>query len=123
VTLITYGSLLDNVLDAADILSEQGIQARVLRFLNVAPLPLDAVISKVGDCRRIVIAEETAAGSGIRHDLASAILERLPECRVSGMDLGNEFVTHGSKQELYTAYGLDAQAIAEFTKGVLNSED
>ncbi len=123
VTLITYGSLLDNVLDAADKLAEQGIQARVLRLLNVAPLPVEAVVFKLGDCRRVVIAEETAAGSGIRHDLASAVQERLPDCRVSGMDLGNEFVTHGSKQELYTAYGLDAQAIAEFTKGVLNSED
>ena len=103
--------------------SEQGIQAKVLRLLNVAPLPVDSIVSAIGGCKNVVIIEETAAGAGIRHDLASAIIEKCPHCCVRGMDLGNEFVTHGSKQELYKAYGLDDRAIGEYVKGVLKNED
>ena len=123
VALITYGTALDNVMDAAGILAEQGIRAKVLRLLNVVPLGADAVIEAMGECRNAVIVEETAAGAGIRHDLASEITKKRPDCRVYGMDLGDEFVTHGSKTELYKAYGLDGQAIAEFTKGVLRCEN
>ena len=118
--LITYGSLLDNVMDAAEILSQQGISAKVVRLPAVAPLPVKAVLDAVGTCSRVVICEETAAGAGIRTDLAAAISRNLPGCVVDGMDLGGEFVTHGSKAELYRAYHLDGNSIAEFTKGVLN---
>jgi len=123
VVLITYGRLLDQVLAAAELLSKSGVEAKVLRLLNVAPLPVSQVLDQIGDCHHVVICEETASGSGIRHDLASAISENKPSCRVFGMDLGYEFVTHGSVGELYIACGLDEKAIAEFTKGVLENED
>lgn len=123
IVLITYGTLLDNVMDAAEILSQQGIQAKILRLLNVMPLPVDEVLNSIGECKTVVIVEETASGAGIRNELAAAINEKMPNCRVYGLDLGNEFVTHGSKPELLKAYGLDGQAIAEFTKGVLRCEN
>ena len=47
----------------------------------------------------------------------------MPECVIGGMDLGSEFVTHGSKTELYKAYHLDGKSIAEYTKGVLMREN
>ncbi len=123
VVLITYGTILDNVLEAAELLSQKGIDAKVLRLLNVAPLPVEAVLTELQGFETAIIVEETAAGSGIRQDLASAIREKIPGCAVFGMDLGSEFVTHGSKPELFKAYGLDGRAIAEFTKGVVSHEN
>jgi len=123
VVLITYGTMLDNVMEAAQLLSEQGIEARVLRLLNVMPLPASQVLQQLGSCNNIVIIEETSAGSGIRHDLASAIREYSPDCTISGMDLGGEFVTHGSKPLLLGAYGLDAGSIADYVKGAIHRED
>ena len=123
VAIITYGTLVDHALEAAEILAGQGIQTSVIRLLHVAPLPVEAIISSLGHCRRVIIVEETAAGSGIRHDLASALREIMPECVIGGMDLGSEFVTHGSKTELYKAYHLDGKSIAEYTKGVLMREN
>ncbi len=123
VAVITYGTLLDNVMEAAGILAQQGVEAKVLRLLNVAPLPTYAIMEALGSCRRVVIVEETAAGSGIRHDLADQLRRGISDCMIDGLDLGNEFVTHGSKAELYKAYGLDGRSIAEFTKGVLDREN
>ena len=123
VALVTYGTMLDNVMEAAQLLAEQGVHAKVLRLLNVAPLPVSRVLEEIEGIHHAVIVEETADGSGIRHDLASAIQENRPDCAVSGIDLGNEFVTHGSKPQLYKAYGMDAVSIAEFVKGALRDED
>ena len=66
--------------------------------------------------------EETAANSGVAQPLAWQLRGLCPECRVSGIDLGHDFVPHGSQQRLYEYCGLDAASIAQFVSGVLTDE-
>lgn len=122
VTLITYGTLLDNVMQAAELLDRQGIHATVLRLLTVAPLPVAQIVSGISARHHVVIVEEVCAGSGIRQDLAWELCHALPDCKVDGIDLGHRFVTHGSPASLYQYCGLDAQSIADYTREVLRHE-
>ncbi len=120
VTLITYGNMLDNVLDAAKLLAEQGIEATVLRLLTVSELPADQIVQQMSDNHTVVVVEEACSGSGIREALSWQLHQLEPNCRVYGMDLGKTFVTHGSVNELHHCCGLDAAGIAEYTKEVLS---
>ena len=120
VTLVTYGAMLDNVLEAAEELSAQGIEATVLRLLTVSPLPAREVLGKMSHNRCLIVAEEASAKSGIRDELAMELRRLCPECRVDGVDLGWDFVPHGSVKELRADCGLDGRSIAEFTKEVLS---
>lgn len=120
VTLITYGSMLDNVLEAAELLAKQGVEATVLRLLTLSALPARQIAALLPENRRIVVAEEACTGSGIREALSWELNEICPDCRVYGVDLGADFVTHGSKKELYAHYGLDGESIAKFTREVLS---
>ena len=120
VTLVTYGSMLDNVLDAAEILSRRGIEATILRLLTVSALPAREIIAEMSEKRRVIVAEEVCTGSGIREALAWELRKLCPDCRVDGVDLGADFVTHGSTKELYRHYGLDGESIANYTQGVLS---
>ena len=119
VALITYGSTLQNVLDAAQELAQQGMEATVLRLLTVCPLPSEQVAAYLQQTKHAVIVEETAAGSGIREALAWNLAKLCPECRVDGIDLGREFVPHGSLTELYQRCGLDGVSIAAYIREVL----
>ena len=119
VTLITYGTVFKNVMDAAALLEEQGIHASVLRLQTVAPLAVDRIVQEISANHHVVVVEEVCGNSGIRQELSWQLRRRLPDCRVDGIDLGCRFVTHGSMDALYHHYGLDAQAIAEFTREVL----
>lgn len=119
VALISYGSTLQNALDAAEELSKQGVEASVLRLLNVWPLPSEQVATYLQQIRCAVIVEETAAGSGIREALAWDLKKLCPECHVDGVDLGRDFVPHGSLQELYERCGLDAASIAAYVREVI----
>ena len=65
VTLVTYGSMLDNVLEAAEILSQRGIEATVLRLLTVSALPTREILAEMSENRRVIVAEEVCTGSGI----------------------------------------------------------
>ena len=120
VTLITYGSMLDNVLEAAQMLAEQGVEATVLRLLTVSDLPAKELVSNLPENHRVIVAEEVCRGSGIREALAWELQKEVPDCQVFGMDLGRDFVPHGSQKELYRHCGLDARSIAAYTKEVLS---
>lgn len=116
VTFVTYGRTLDNVLEAAGLLSAEGVEAGVLRLLTVSNLAAGEILEQLPDSRRVVVVEEVCSGSGIREALAWELREKCPECRVWGLDLGREFVTHGSLQELYALCGLDPESIAAFVR-------
>ncbi len=119
VTLLTYGSLLDNVLSAAEALSLQGMEATVLRLLSVSELNGEQIRCQMSENKTIIVAEEVAAHSGIREALAW----ELRDCHVEGIDLGRDFVPHGAQDKLYAHCGLDAASIADFTKEVLSCEN
>ncbi len=120
-TIITYGSVLENVLDCADILAEKGVNVTVLRLLRVAPLPIEEIISKIQG--NVLVVEEVSTNSGIHGALGLAIRNRLPQCKLDCLDLGADFVTHGSMDALYHAYALDAQSIAKRALEVIHSEN
>ena len=115
VTIITYGTILQNAMKAADILFEDGIEASVLRLMSIAPLPIDEIIENIST-DHILILEETAAGSAVCHHLAEALSAKNPQLQIRSLNLGNGFVPHGSIKDLYTHYGLDAASIAEFIR-------
>ena len=123
VTLVTYGAVLENVMAAAEILANHGVEATVLRLLAVDPLNVDELISKMSEDRHIVIVEEAAEGSGIHEALAWEISKKLPDCVVNALDLGCRFITHGSLVELYRHYGLDPESIAAKVLEVRQNEN
>ena len=122
-TFVTYGAITNNVLAAAELLSQQGIEVTVLRLLKAAPLPIDDVRGYVPGNHKVIVVEETCTGSGIREALAWDLRQKNPACRVYGMDLGGKFVTHGSLTALYQHCSLDEKSIFEYAKEVLGYED
>ncbi len=120
ITLITYGTLLENVMQSAQLLAQQGIEATVLRLLTVADLPAQQVANQIVPGKPVIILEETCSNSGIREALAWELEKYCPGCLVEGKDLGPNFVPHGGQKELYRHCGLDEQSIAEFAREVLS---
>lgn len=123
VTIITYGIMLKNAMDAAEILHEQGVEATVLRLLTVEPLPIKQVISAISHNPYAVILEDASGQSGIGDSLARRIYEKLPGSRVDTMNFGQQYVTHGTVQKLYEHYGLDGRSVAKHILEVRNSEN
>ncbi len=122
ITLITYGTLINPVLDAAARLEKQGIQCSVLRLLELADFSVEEILGMMPEKKNVVVIEETAANSGVKLPLAWELHQQCPDCRVSGIDLGKGFVPHGNQARLYEYCGLDADSIARFVSGVLVDE-
>jgi len=103
VAIITYGTMLENVNKAAEQLSEQGIEATVLRLLSPSCLDACQILPCIPKNTPVLVVEEVCAGSGIKEKLAWEMLRLDPMRRIEGLDLGRDFVTHGSQQKLYEA--------------------
>lgn len=121
VTFVTYGVMLDNVLEAAKLLSQQGIEATVLRLVNLTDLHEEQILELAPKNRPVIVVEEAAAGSGIHEALAYGLMQLCPGCRVSGRDLGKDFITHGNVKKLYEICGLDATSLAAYAKEVVEA--
>ena len=117
-TFITYGTMLDPVMAATDILSRQGVEATVLRLMNLTDLPVGQIAEHRAQNGPVIIVEEITHGSGIQEALSFELLQKCPGIPVYGRDLGGDFVTHGDKKRLYENCGLDAESLAAFAKEV-----
>ena len=115
--IITYGTLVNQALAAAQLLREQGIEVSVLRLTRIDPIALDELKPALAGMKQILIAEEATAG--LAQSLAWQIHQMNSDCRIDTVDLGYEFVVHGSQEELYKKHGLDAASIADRFMGVL----
>ena len=109
--IVTYGTLINNALEAAQILSKQGIEIAVVRLLSVNPLPIDALEAVLSDQKRILIAEEAICG--ISENLAWQLGQRLDDATIQICDLGRRFVPHGDMASLYQHYGLDPESLSK----------
>ena len=123
ITLVTYGTTVENAINAAKLLESRGVQACVLRLMTVSPMPVQQIYEQMSESRHVVIIEESCAGSGICQDLAWELRKLDRSCRVDGIDLGENFVTHGSVDALYRHHGLDAESIANYVQEVLKVEN
>ena len=61
VTLLTYGTMINQVLEAAELLDQGGISAEVLRIAQIKPLDLGPIVESVRKTGRLLVVEEAAA--------------------------------------------------------------
>ena len=122
VTIISYGTLINEAIEAAEMLAKDGIQAEVIKLNSVKPFDLETITASVEKTRRLIVAEE-CIGSGCAGREISALL------RMRGLliptrfcNVGDSFVPHGTVKELYHLVGIDAEALANTAREVLASE-
>lgn len=123
VAIVTYGTLVSNGLDAAAQLTQQGVDAAVIRLTRIEPLPTKELAEYLKPFHHAVILEEACEDSGIAQSLIMQLADRLPDCRFTKMDLGKRYITHGALASLYADSGLDANAIANHIQEVLKVEN
>ncbi|MFN8473638.1 MAG: alpha-ketoacid dehydrogenase subunit beta [Anaerolineae bacterium] len=76
VSVITYGSMVDEALQAADTVAAEGIDVEVLDLRTLAPLDRDAILESAARTGKVVIAHEANLTGGVGGEVAAIIAER-----------------------------------------------
>jgi 1-deoxy-D-xylulose-5-phosphate synthase len=121
VLLLAIGRSVCEALDASAELSAMGVSATVVNCRFVKPLDIELIGALVKRIPRIITVEENVRQGGF----GSAVLEALNEAGISGFQLErigipDTFVEHGPQDLLRSKYGIDAAAIVETAKRLVN---
>jgi transketolase len=110
ITLIANGTLVPRALEAADLLAEQGIEARVLNMATVRPLDRDAIIAAAQETGAIVTAEEHTIYGGLGSAVAEVVVTTHPvPMRMVGVP--GVFAPTGPTEWLFEHFGMTPQGI------------
>ncbi|PHS69831.1 MAG: alpha-ketoacid dehydrogenase subunit beta [Cycloclasticus sp.] len=91
-TLVTWGAMVKETLQAAEQLAAKGIDAEVIDVATIKPLDIDTIIDSVNKTGRCIIVHEAAKTCGVGAEIAALLAEKnitsllAPIQRVSGYD-------------------------------------
>lgn len=111
-TLVTYGTLVNQVLEAANRLAADGLQAEVVKLGCITPLNAGAVETSVKKTGRLLVAEECAAPGCVGQRLAARLgMDGISVKAFHLQNVGGQFVTHGTPDQLRRLCGLDGESL------------
>jgi len=117
-TVVTYGTMINPVLEAAN-----GLDAEVLLLSQLAPLNPSEVLASVAKTGRLLVAEEVNDFGCIGRTLLSELaLQQIPYKAAKLQNLGSGFMPHGTNKELYKKAGLDAKSLKALMREMLSCE-
>ena len=92
VTLVTWGAMVHETLQAADALAEEGFSAEVIDVATLKPYDLDTILASVARTGRCVVVSEAPRTCGFASEIAAAVSEQglltlmSPVQRITGYD-------------------------------------
>jgi transketolase len=112
VTLIACGTMVTRVLETAELLKKQGIQARVINMATVKPIDREAIVEAATETGAIVTAEEHTIYGGFGSAVAEVVATTHPvPMRILGVP--GVFAPTGLPAFLFEHFGLTPQGICD----------
>ena len=112
VTVVAYGTMVNEALSAAELLETKGKSAQVVKLNSISPLDVDTVAACVRKTGRMVVAEECMDAGCVGRRLAGELaLLGIDGVRLALVNLGDRFVQHGTVDELRQLCGIDGASI------------
>ena len=118
VTIAATGLMVQRALAAAELLSGEGVSARVLDFHTIKPLDGEALLAAAKETGCIVTTEEHSIMGGLGSAVAGFIGEHCP-VPVVRHGVNDEFGRSGKAEQVLEAYGLTPAGIAAKVKKAL----
>ena len=112
-TVITYGTTINAVLEAAEGCEKEGISVEVLKLATIAPLDFAAIEASCRKTGRVLVVEETSNHGCVADELFARLLQSGVMGHFCKQNLGDGYICHGAMQDLYALAGLNAQALRD----------
>jgi 1-deoxy-D-xylulose-5-phosphate synthase len=112
--IVACGSVLASCVEAADRLAEEGLDIGLINARFVKPLDTGTILRAVAESPFALTVEEGVLMGGF----GSAVLEaacdaHLDTSRIHRLGIPDQFIEHGTRDELLAELGLDADGIAK----------
>lgn len=92
ITLVSWGAMVKETLEAAEQLAEEGISCEVIDVATISPLDMDTILASVAKTGRCAIVHEASRNLGVGAEIAANLCEKAlmdlqaPPVRITGYD-------------------------------------
>jgi transketolase len=117
-TIVATGYMLVKALEAAEILADKGIRARVVNIHTIKPIDRDLLIDCARETGAIVTAEEHNVYGGLGSAVAEVLSQNCP-VPMEVVGVNDTFTESGDYEKLLAKYGLSAANIVAHAEKVL----
>ncbi len=119
--IVATGLMVNEALEAYEILKNEGINARIINIHTIKPLDEEIIIKAARETGALVVAEEHSVIGGLGSAVCDVTAEKCP-VPVVKVGVKDTFGKSGPAKELLKIFGLSAEGIVEAAKKALASK-
>ena len=112
VAIIATGLMVNEAVEAAKTLAEEGIDAMVINICTIKPLDEELVIEAAKKCGKIITCEEHSVIGGLGEAVCACLSEKYPT-PVRRIGVNDVFGFSGPANDLLKEFGLSAENIVK----------
>ena len=118
VTLAACGLMVDQALQAAELLQKEGISAAVLNLYSIKPLDEKAIVEQARKTDAFVTVEDHSVLGGLGGAVAEVLVTKHP-VPVGFIGVRDTFGESGTQKQLFDKYGLSVEHIVQAVHDVI----
>jgi transketolase len=118
-TIISFGMILRNALEAANEMAKQGISVGVVDMHTLKPLDAEAVLTAARTTGRIVTMEDHSIYNGIGSAVSEVLLESGLSVKFKRLGIPDIFPCYGDPNKLREKYNFGAKAAIDAVKTMM----
>ncbi len=118
ITLISTGMMTPKAISAAEILSREGINARVIHMPTIKPIDKEAILESAEKTRAIITIENHSIIGGLGGAVAEVLTESCPTI-LKRIGIRDHFGESGDNEAIFSKYGMNTENIVETAKKLL----
>lgn len=113
-SIVAIGKMVDRGVEVANLLEKTGKSVEVINARFLKPIDKETILKSITKTKKVITIEDNIIDGGLGSRVAELIdEENLKDVSLKKYGYPDEFVKHGSVQEIEKKYGLDAESLVK----------
>ena len=121
ITLVSYGDILFQALEAAEELAQEGISTEVIDMYSIKPFDREGLLASIRKTGALLVAENHQQRNGLGYELAAFCLKEQP-VPFDNLGLADTFAESGNYVKVLEKYGLSHSHIVRAARTLFNKK-
>lgn len=111
ITLISYGTLINNALSAAEKAQKDGISVQVYKLNDISDVCSDELMQAIVKTGKLIVVEDCVETASVGQRLSAQLEQHGISCKVKLLNTGDAFVKNGEVGKLQELIEIDSEGI------------
>lgn len=124
VTILAIGKMVSKAMEVSKELEKNKINVEVVNVRFLKPLDKNKIMSSILKTKNVITIEDNSLGGGLSTSIKELIIENnMRDIKIESFGYPDEFIKHGTVDQIEKIYGLDSFDIAEKIIKMINEKN